>query len=62
MHISMEKSQGNSLGSYLKQTKLSFFFLLQNQRLGGWSIRLVETIPGMGEEWIKENGEAGEFK
>jgi hypothetical protein len=28
----MEISQGNSLCSYLKQTKMSFFFLLQNWR------------------------------
>jgi hypothetical protein len=30
MHIYMEMSQGNSLCSYLKQTKMSLFFLLQN--------------------------------
>jgi hypothetical protein len=29
-------SQGNSLYSYLKQTKMSFF-LLQNWRTGGWN-------------------------
>jgi hypothetical protein len=28
-------SQANSLNSYLKQTKMSFFSLLQNQRTGG---------------------------
>jgi hypothetical protein len=41
IHIYIEMSQGNSLYSYLKQTKMSF---LQNQRtgeqnrscLGGW--------------------------
>jgi hypothetical protein len=32
IHIHMEISQGNSLYSYLKQTKMSFIFLLQNQR------------------------------
>jgi hypothetical protein len=30
----MEMSQGNSLCSYLKQTKMYFFFLLQNWRTG----------------------------
>jgi hypothetical protein len=41
IHIHMEISQANSLGSYLylKQAKISFFsvffFLLQNQRIGG---------------------------
>jgi hypothetical protein len=43
-HVYMEMSQGNSLYSYLKQTNMSFFFLLQNCRtvgqngscLGGW--------------------------
>jgi hypothetical protein len=36
IHIYMEMSQENSLCSYLKQTKMSFFsFLLQNQRTGG---------------------------
>jgi hypothetical protein len=37
IHISMETSQGNSLCSYLKQTKMLFIylFILQNWRTGG---------------------------
>jgi hypothetical protein len=37
IHTYMEMSQRNSLFSYLKQVKISFFsfFLLQNQRTGG---------------------------
>jgi hypothetical protein len=34
IYIYMEKSQGHSLYSYVKQTKMSFF-ILQNQRTGG---------------------------
>jgi hypothetical protein len=37
IHIYMEMSQGHSLCSYLKQTKISFFSLSQNQRTGGQS-------------------------
>jgi hypothetical protein len=33
----MEMSEGNSLHSYLKQTKISFFLFLQNWRSGGWN-------------------------
>jgi hypothetical protein len=35
IHIYMEMSQGNALYSYLKQTKMSPFFLLQNWKTGG---------------------------
>jgi hypothetical protein len=45
-------SQRNSLYSYLKQTKISFFFLLQDQRTGGQNRRGsggVGTI-GRGED------------
>jgi abortive infection bacteriophage resistance protein len=31
----MQRSQGNPQYRYLKETKMSFFFLLQNQRTGG---------------------------
>jgi hypothetical protein len=34
IHVYTEMSQGNSLYSYLKQTKMSFFFPLQTQRTG----------------------------
>jgi hypothetical protein len=37
MHMYLEISQGNSPCSYFKQTKISFFFLLQNQRTRGLS-------------------------
>jgi hypothetical protein len=33
----MEMSQGNFLCSYPKQKKMSFFFLLENQRTRGWN-------------------------
>jgi hypothetical protein len=33
--IYIEMAQGNSPGNYLKQAKMSFFFLLQNWRTGG---------------------------
>jgi hypothetical protein len=49
----METSQGNSLCSYLKQTKMSFFFLLQNRRIGGQNQSCLGTglVPlGRGEE------------
>jgi hypothetical protein len=35
IHMHMEMSQGNSLYSFLKQTKMSLFFLLQNQKTRG---------------------------
>jgi hypothetical protein len=35
IHIYMEMSQGNSLYSYLKQTKMSFFLHLQSQKQEG---------------------------
>jgi hypothetical protein len=39
IHIYMKVPQLNSQCSYHKQTKMSFFFLLQNQRTGeqNWS-------------------------
>jgi hypothetical protein len=37
LYIYMEISKGNSLCSYLKQTRMSLFFFLQNQRTGGWN-------------------------
>jgi hypothetical protein len=40
MHTFMELSQGNSMYSYPKQTKMSFFFLLQNWRTGGQNWRV----------------------
>jgi hypothetical protein len=54
----MEMSQGNSLCIYLKQTKMSYFFLLQNWRTGGRNRSWLAgggTI-GMGEEVGKEHG------
>jgi hypothetical protein len=54
IHIYMETLQGNSLCSYLylKQAKLSFFFL-QNQRTGGWNRSAV------GGSWYQWNGGGG---
>jgi hypothetical protein len=50
MHVEM--SQGNSLYSYIKQTKMSFFFLLQNQRAGGQNRSVWGFIPvGGGRIW-----------
>jgi hypothetical protein len=54
----IEMSQENSLCSYLKQTKMSFFFNLQNQKTEGWnrSCLGVGSNSGRGEEVGKGNG------
>jgi hypothetical protein len=53
----MEMSQGNSLYSYLKQTKMSLFFHLQNQRTGGQkSSSWGAGTSGKGEEGGKGHG------
>jgi hypothetical protein len=50
IHICMEMSEGNSLCSYLKQAKMSFCFLIQNQRTGGRNRSCWELVPaGAGE-------------
>jgi hypothetical protein len=47
----IEMSQGNSLCSYPKQTKMSFFFHLQNWRTRGQNRScLVELVPVGGRE------------
>jgi hypothetical protein len=43
--IYMEISGGNSLCSYLKQTKMSFFYL-QHQRIGGWNRSCLSDTSG----------------
>jgi hypothetical protein len=49
IHIYMEMSQGNSLCIYLKQTKMSFFFFLQNWKRQNRSCLGVGTS-GKGED------------
>jgi hypothetical protein len=51
IHIYMEMSQGNSLCSYLKQTKMSFFFIYKIiEQEGG-------TGPGLGVRVVPVGGE-----
>jgi hypothetical protein len=45
IHIYMEMSQGNSLQSYVKQTKISFF--LQKQRTGRQNRYLSGGVGGV---------------
>jgi hypothetical protein len=58
----MEVSQGNSLCSYFKQTKMSFFsssfFLIQKSENRRAVPRRVSTREGRGGEMVKE-GEYG---
>jgi hypothetical protein len=56
LYIYMEIPQGNSLCSYLKSTKMSFFSLLQNQRTEGQNRScLGRLIPvGGGKERVWE--------
>jgi hypothetical protein len=59
IHIYMEISQGNALCSYLyfKQTKMSFFFSLQNRRTGGWNRSFPEMGAGTrGREEVARKG------
>jgi hypothetical protein len=48
----MEMSQGNSLYRYLKQTKMSFSFYLQNQRTGEQN----RSCLGSWYQWEEEGG------
>jgi hypothetical protein len=50
----MEMSHGNSRCSYLKQTNLSFFFLLQNQRTGSAQGRVGGS--GIGNRSVENVG------
>jgi hypothetical protein len=56
----MEMSQGKSLDSYLKQTKMLFFFFLQNWRTGGQNSSCLGVqggVPVEGEKmWGKDVG------
>jgi hypothetical protein len=45
----MEMSQGNSLYSYLKQTKMSFFFLTKSENKRVEQVLSGELIPCVGE-------------
>jgi hypothetical protein len=58
IHTYMEMSQGNCLCSYLKQTKMSFFFLLQNWRTGRQNKSCLEEVGTSGnrEEFGKGIG------
>jgi hypothetical protein len=59
MHIYIEMSQGKSLCSYLKQTKMSFFSFTKSENrkaeqiLGGGG--LLPVGGGKGGEMVKEN-------
>jgi hypothetical protein len=54
----MEMSQGNSLCSYLKETKMSFLFPLQNQRAEGLNRSCLVSIALVwrGRRWRKDVG------
>jgi hypothetical protein len=58
IHIYMDVAQRNSLCSYLKQAKISFVSLLQNQRTGGQNRScLVELVTEGGmKTWKKGVG------
>jgi hypothetical protein len=52
LHINMEIQQGNSMCSYLKQPKISFFsssLLIQNQRTGGLNRSCLGVLVPVGE-------------
>jgi hypothetical protein len=57
----MEMSQGNSLHNYLKQTKMSFFFHLQNQRTGGHNRSCLGGLVPVGGVRSREREWEGEY-
>jgi hypothetical protein len=57
----MEVSQGNSLCRYLKQTEVSFFFLLQNRRTGGQKRSCLRGSYQWKEERCREKVQEGKY-
>jgi hypothetical protein len=55
IHICMEMSQGNSLCSYLKQTKMSIFFFYKIREQEGRTGPVWRLVPvGRRNMWGKE--------
>jgi hypothetical protein len=53
----MEMSQGNSLYSYLKHTKMSFFFFYKIREMKGKTCPVWGVVPvGGGKMWEGEYG------
>jgi hypothetical protein len=62
IQIYVEMSQEKSLCRYLKQTKLSFYFVFtQNRRTGGWNRSCLGALVAVGRGGCGERVKEGEY-